>query len=78
MAYGHAERNLVLIRKLEAETAQLLDGVAEPDSEQSAWLRDVASQDKPTATPTAGQGRETAFPGRSRGGVCQPRQFRLR
>ena len=44
MAYGHAERNLALIHQLEAETAQLLDRAAEPDPEESAWLRDVASQ----------------------------------
>jgi hypothetical protein len=55
MAYGHAERNLALIRQLEAETAQLLGDVAEPNPEQSAWQRDVASQGKPTVTLSASQ-----------------------
>jgi hypothetical protein len=32
MAYGHAERNLALIRQLEAETRQLLDSLQlDPD-----------------------------------------------
>lgn len=53
MAYGHAERNLAQIRQLEAETVQLLGSGAEPDPEQSAWLRDVASQGKPTVTSAA-------------------------
>ena len=38
MAYGHAERNLALIRQLEAETRQLLATVTQPDPEQSAWM----------------------------------------
>jgi hypothetical protein len=41
MAYGHAERNLSLIRQLEAETVQLLEGMDELDPEQSAWLHQV-------------------------------------
>jgi hypothetical protein len=45
MAYGHAERNLVLIRQLEAETRQLLVTVTQPDPEQSAWMLE-ASPDK--------------------------------
>jgi hypothetical protein len=44
MAYGHAERNLALLRQLEAETGQLLESLDEPDSEQSAWLQEVASR----------------------------------
>ena len=40
MAYGHAERNLALIRQLEAETRQLLESLDQPDSEHSAWLRE--------------------------------------
>jgi hypothetical protein len=43
--YGHAERNLALIRQLEAGTEQLLASVTQPDPEQSAWLRE-AGQDK--------------------------------
>ncbi len=38
MTYGHAERNLALIRQLEAETSQLL---AQLDTEQQAWLHDT-------------------------------------
>jgi hypothetical protein len=34
MAYGHAERNLALIRQLEAETRQLLDSFPQLDYEQ--------------------------------------------
>lgn len=41
MAYGHAERNLALIRQLEAETRQLLDRLPQLDDEQSAWLEDA-------------------------------------
>ena len=39
MSYGHAERNLALIRQLEAETRQLLESLGQPDAEQSAWLQ---------------------------------------
>jgi hypothetical protein len=45
MAYGHAERNLALIRQLEAETSQLLATVTQPDPEQSGWMLE-ASPDK--------------------------------
>ena len=41
MAYGHAERNLALIRQLEAETRQLLAGLPQLDQEQSAWLNEA-------------------------------------
>jgi hypothetical protein len=37
MAYGHAERNLALIRQLEAETRELLDSIPQLDPEQPAW-----------------------------------------
>ena len=37
MAYGHAERNLALIRQLEAETSQLLDSLPQLNHEQPAW-----------------------------------------
>jgi len=43
MGYGHAERNLALIRQLEAETRELLGTLDEPDPEQSAWLQEVTS-----------------------------------
>jgi hypothetical protein len=45
MAYGHAERNLALIRQLEAETRQLLASVTQLDPDQSAWMLE-ASPDK--------------------------------
>jgi hypothetical protein len=41
MAYGHAERNLTLIRQLEAETRKLLGSLNQLDPEQSAWLHEV-------------------------------------
>ena len=44
MAYGHAERNLALLRRLEAETQQLLENLNQPDPEQSAWLQEVTSR----------------------------------
>jgi hypothetical protein len=34
MSYGHAERNLALIRQLEAETRQLLNSLSQQDQEQ--------------------------------------------
>jgi hypothetical protein len=43
MAYGHAERNLALIRQLEEETRQLLSSLPELDQEQSAWLAEADS-----------------------------------
>jgi hypothetical protein len=45
MAYGHAERNLALLRQLEAETRQLLESLDQPDPEQSAWLRETTSRE---------------------------------
>src|SRR5580692_4249246 len=44
MAYGHAERNLALLRQLETETRQLLASLDPPDPEQSAWLQEVTSR----------------------------------
>jgi len=43
MSYGHAERNLILLRQLEVETRQLLESVDQPDPEQSAWLHEVTT-----------------------------------
>jgi hypothetical protein len=34
MSYGHAERNLALIRQLEAETRQLFGSLAQSEHEQ--------------------------------------------
>jgi len=50
MAYGHAERNLALLRQLEAETGQLLESLDQPDPEQSAWLQEVASRGQVTGS----------------------------
>jgi hypothetical protein len=44
MGYGHAERNLTLIRQLEAETRDLLGTLDQLDPEQSAWLQEISSQ----------------------------------
>jgi len=41
MAYGHAERTPAAIRLLEAETRDLLDGLAQLDPEQARWLHKV-------------------------------------
>jgi hypothetical protein len=46
MGYGHAERNLALIRQLEAETRELLGTLDQPDPEQSAWLQEVTSLER--------------------------------
>jgi hypothetical protein len=48
MVYGHAERNLALLRQLESETRQLLENLGQPNPEQSAWLReDTSRRDDP-------------------------------
>jgi hypothetical protein len=43
MTYGHAERNLALIRQLEAETRRLLASPDQQDLEQSSWLQERAA-----------------------------------
>ena len=45
MAYGHAERNLALLRQLEAETRQLLESLDQSDPDQSAWLQEVTGKE---------------------------------
>jgi hypothetical protein len=47
MAYGHAERNLALVRQLEAQTRQLLESLDRLDPEQSAWLQEVTRPHRP-------------------------------
>ena len=47
MAYGHAERNLALVRQLEAQTQQLLESLDGLDPEQSAWLQEVTRPQRP-------------------------------
>ena len=51
MAYGHAERNLALIRLLEAETRQLLGSLGRRDHEQSACLQDTTSPRQADGAP---------------------------
>jgi len=46
MGYGHAERNLALIRQLEAETMALLGTLDQPDPEQAAWLQKAISAER--------------------------------
>ena len=46
MGYGHAERNLALIRQLEAETRDLLETLDQPDPEQSAWLQEITRPER--------------------------------
>jgi hypothetical protein len=43
MSYGHAERNLALIRQLEAETRQLLVRFPDLDQEQLGRLGEADS-----------------------------------
>jgi hypothetical protein len=47
MAYGHAERTLAAIQRLEAETVQLLDSQDHLDPDQEEWLREVTWPDSP-------------------------------
>ena len=52
MAYGHAERNLALVRQLEAQTRQLLESLDRLDPEQSAWLQEVTRPASTCVTST--------------------------
>jgi aryl-alcohol dehydrogenase-like predicted oxidoreductase len=54
MAYGHAERNLALLRQLEAETGQLLESLDRLDPEQSAWLQEVTRPHRPVLPAPGG------------------------
>ena len=51
MAYGHAERNLTLIRQLEAETRKLLGSLNQLDPEQSAWVQEATRRAESWITP---------------------------
>src|ERR671925_172147 len=61
MAYCHAERNLALIRQLEAETEQLLGSLAQLDAEKSAWLEEATRAGKQAVPPRTGHSA-TAVP----------------
>jgi hypothetical protein len=54
MTYGHAERALDAIRRLEAETVALLHRLPELDTEQAGWLREVSRQRDLPWLPCAG------------------------
>jgi hypothetical protein len=41
VSYGHAERTLAAIRRLETETAALLNGLKQRDQEEERWLHDT-------------------------------------
>ena len=45
MPYGHAERALATIQRLEAETVQLLGTQDHLDREQEEWLREAIKPD---------------------------------
>ena len=49
MTYGHAERNLALLRQLETETRHLLEHLDQPDPEQSAWLQEAPAPQMTTS-----------------------------
>ena len=51
MSYGHAERNLALIRQLEAETRQLFGSAAQSEQEQ---LPEPGTSGSSSAAPTTG------------------------
>ena len=65
MSYGHAERNLAMLRQLEAETRELLASLDQLDPERSAWLQEGASSgDDPLKQVSPGRpGCMTAGPG---------------
>jgi len=51
MSYGHAERNLALIRQLEAETRQLFGSLAQCEQEQLPEPASTGSQAAALALP---------------------------
>lgn len=51
MAYGHAERVLAAIRRLEGETRELLTGLDQLDQEQAQWLEEVSRAGEPGRPP---------------------------
>jgi hypothetical protein len=53
MTYGHAERALAAIRRVEAETTELLSGLPQLDPEQSLWLDEVAARSQERAAQAA-------------------------
>ena len=51
MSYGHAERNLALIRQLEAETRQLFGSLAQSEQEQLPEPASPGNQAAVAGTP---------------------------
>ena len=51
MGYGHAERNLAMIRQLVAETMELLNALDQPDPEYSAWSQEATSLERQAVHP---------------------------
>ena len=64
MAYGHAERVVAAIMRLEAETAELLSGLDQLDPEQARWLEEVDRRGAPR--------RSRGCPGTTAPGQCLP------
>src|ERR1700723_3067896 len=76
MAYGHAERNLALLRQLEAETRQLLESLDQPDPEQSAWLAEVTSRGDARSVLPSQDGPRPARQSRDRGARAEASRLR--
>jgi hypothetical protein len=66
MAYGHAERNLALLRQLEAETRQLLESLDQPDPEQSGWLQRPPAEERTDEAGMAGRASRACGRGHER------------
>ena len=61
MAYGHAERNLATIRRLEAETEELLSSLPQSGSGQSRWLQQTAKANSQHPGASAPGSRATSM-----------------
>ena len=61
MAYGHAERNLATIRRLEAETEELLSSLPQSGSGQSRWLQQTANANSQHPGASAPGSRATSM-----------------
>ena len=55
MTYGHAERALIALRIVQAETLELLRSLPELDEEELAWLDEVGAAGRGPGDP--GDGR---------------------
>jgi hypothetical protein len=59
MAYGHAERNLAAIRRLEAETKEMLSSLPQYGSGQSRWLQQTTKANSQHSGASAPGSRAT-------------------